>query len=426
MRATCPPCTPRAQLSAIYACAHTVVCLAIAIYTTTWTCDNILVPEIELDDHFNFNYGFGFAITGYVASLLIFNVSLFFLSSADTEVVSPDMPSPKEKVGITGRISTNMLKAFVGVSIGLIIGTVSGVVVGAANDAFESDPAPDPNVNPCAYKKPYHANFHGLPSTTNLGDNYFDNTACVVDGLVAVLEQAGANVTEGFYGEMNAGSRRPITSPYDQTDLCPVNVHWHLGAEHLSIGPNGYDCESGCGPAYNVTHGYHGEDRRQLASTSDEYERQGFRCRHYDHSDAKFTTEYAWEHCKDMQVGETYEVHWPHSAAGACGTKWQYQYPFYDGVFCNDGIIHMLTPLNTYQKIGVQAQVFTIVNDDAYDYDDDKCRPLLDGMVTDGACLNDQDMGVDMTIYTGSTTGTTRNNVQCSRYAPITWQVRLG
>eukprot|EP00966_Prymnesium_polylepis_P103576 2398098-Prymnesium_polylepis.1 len=38
--------------------------------------------------------------------------------------------------------------------------------------------------------------------------------------------------------------------------------------------------------------------------------------------------QFEWKHCKDMVVGETYEVHWPHSAAGACGTRWQYQEPF--------------------------------------------------------------------------------------------------
>jgi hypothetical protein len=35
----------------------------------------------------------------------------------------------------------------------------------------------------------------------------------------------------------------------------------------------------------------------------------------------------------------------------------------------------------------------------------------------------DGDFGADMAIYTGSTTGTTRNNEVCSQYAPITWQV---
>merc|ERR1719321_2511605 len=39
------------------------------------------------------------------------------------------------------------------------------------------------------------------------------------------------------------------------------------------------------------------------------------------------------------------------------------------------------------------------------------------GMIVDG------EMGLHMTKYTGSTTGTTRDNQICSRYTPITWQV---
>ena len=35
----------------------------------------------------------------------------------------------------------------------------------------------------------------------------------------------------------------------------------------------------------------------------------------------------------------------------------------------------------------------------------------------------DGEKGVDMAKYTGSTTGTSRDNDVCSRYTPITWQV---
>ena len=42
---------------------------------------------------------------------------------------------------------------------------------------------------------------------------------------------------------------------------------------------------------------------------------------------------------------------------------------------------------------------------------------MIEGMQTDG------DFGSGMTMYTGSTTGTSRDNDLCSRYAPITWQV---
>ena len=247
--------------------------------------------------------------------------------------------------------------------------------------------------NVCKGKKPIHSD----PAGTN---GYFNNIKCAIDGVTKALEQAGANVTAGYTGGMiNATDRQPITDPYWKAGLCPVNVHWHLGAEHLSMGE--FD-ENGKGPGYYAATG-----RKMLAAEA----RQGLRCKHYDAKDKKFTTDYDWKHCKDMKVGETYEVHWPHSAAGACGTPNQYQTPFYDGVFCTDGIIS-LKPLNTFQKIGVQAQVFTIVNDEDYYYPD-----LIRGMIVDGT------RGQDIAKYTGSTTGTSRSNEDCSQYTPITWQV---
>merc|ERR1711865_666120 len=146
------------------------------------------------------------------------------------------------------------------------------------------------------------------------------------------------------------------------------------GAEHRSAAE--FD-ESGVAPAADPHHRLTGDDET----------RQGYSCYHYDANDVKFTTPYAWQHCLDMAVGQTYEVHWPHSAIGACGTPYQYQTPFYDGVFCKSGILS-LKPLNTYMKIGVQSQTFTIVNDESYYYPD-----LM------------------------------RSNTVCSRFTPITWQV---
>jgi Delta carbonic anhydrase len=137
--------------------------------------------------------------------------------------------------------------------------------------------------------------------------------------------------------------------------------------------------------------------------------REGYQCRHYNADDPRFTTPYEWKYCKDMVVGQTYEVHWPHSSAGACRTPWQYQTPFYDGVFCTDGVISLNT---TESQIGVQSQVFTIVNDEAFYYSN-----LFDGMIIDGV------KGKEVTKYTGSTTGTSRNNEVCSPFTAITWQV---
>jgi len=264
-----------------------------------------------------------------------------------------------------------------------------------------SPPPPPPmaGANPCAGTKPTNAGTAGFPDTPQ---PYFYNTNCTLaDGVTAVLEQAGANITAGYVGDIDAvgGGRTPITTEYYEAGLCPVNVHWHLGAEHYSAGQ--FD-EAGSGPGSS--------SHRRLAS-SDSGPRQGFQCHHYDSHDAQYTTPYDWKYCQGMEVGQTYEVHWPHSKAGACGTPNQYQSPFYDGVFCTPGII-TLSPLNTWTSIGVQGQVFTIVNNESYYYPD-----MIRGAINDG------DMWHDVAKYTGSTTGTSRHNEVCSRFTPITWQV---
>merc|ERR1712127_982592 len=143
----------------------------------------------------------------------------------------------------------------------------------------------------------------------------------------------------------------------------------------------------------------HPDMRRSLEAKPVDY---GFRCHHYDAAKPEYTTPYEWEHCDaSTMVGETYEVHWPHSAAGACGTEWQMQSPFYDGVFCRDGII-TIAPLNTFTTVGVQGQVFTIVNDE------DHMPP--DGFNLMDHAWKDETHWKDVARYTGSTTGTSRNN----------------
>jgi hypothetical protein len=260
--------------------------------------------------------------------------------------------------------------------------------------------------------------------TTITGENYcagakptasaWDNFDCYTNGVATLIEQAGGDVTmnaDGSFtqGGNDAGDVTPIDTPYYQAGLCPVNVHWHLGAEHRSAGE--FD-ENGTGPA---------AASRKLLASSEEV-RLGGRCYHYDATDPKFTTAYDWKHCVDMKVGETYEVHWPHSQFGACNTPNQYQTPFYDGVFCaldqataasvNSATTGDVALVSTHTQIGVQSQTFTIVNDEDYYYPD-----LMRGMIVDG------DRGTEITGYTGSTTGTSRDNEKCSAYGPITWHV---
>ena len=245
-------------------------------------------------------------------------------------------------------------------------------------------------------------------SLIDTGDNIcagtkvpLDNIPCVLEEFevdnarfaLGTAEQAGGNVTLGFEGGYVADTE-PITASYGEEGMCPVNVHWHAGTEHLSVGE--YD-EDGKGP---------GSLERNLAEEGAPI-RQGLRCHHYDETDAKFVTPYDWQFCTDMVVGETYEVHWPHSNMGACNTANQYQTPFYDGVFCKFAEMGLAAA-----KIGVQAQIYTIVNDEDYYYPN-----LIDGMIVGG------EYGTHMTKYTGSTTGDSRSNEMCSQYAGITWQV---
>merc|ERR1712232_46019 len=63
----------------------------------------------------------------------------------------------------------------------------------------------------------------------------FNNIDCFKNGIREAVEQSGADITKGFEGGINT-SHVPITVPYYKTTLCPVNVHWHLGAEHRSAG----------------------------------------------------------------------------------------------------------------------------------------------------------------------------------------------
>lgn len=102
-----------------------------------------------------------------------------------------------------------------------------------------------------------------------------------------------------------ASATGPILTPYFQAGLCPVNVHWHLGAEHLSTGE--FDAD-GTGPAASddahrrlransadvgeKVAGTTTSSGRQLAGDST---RLGGRCHHYDSRDRKFTTAYHWE-----------------------------------------------------------------------------------------------------------------------------------
>jgi len=320
---------------------------------------------------------------------------------------------------MSGKDNTTALKATVGV-LGLSTVALLASTIGLAvkeNSAPAAAPADETMAAVAEVPVSATTDFIALKENSVFLD-YKDNVCAgaqlaVANKLCADLEvptpQAGGNVTKGYVGGLDVGGLEPITTSYRSQNMCPVNVHWHLGTEHLSNGQ--YD-ENGKGP-----HGTAPRPEwagRDLAGEL----RGGFRCHHYDETDEKFTKPYDWKYCTNMEVGETYEVHWPHSSAGDCGTVNQYQTPFYDGVFCNLPLevfqAIAVDPQNIASNVGVHGQVFTVVNDDTYFYPD-----MMNGMIVDKA----RNMGTDIHYYTGSTTGTSRSNEMCSQYAPITWQV---
>jgi hypothetical protein len=313
------------------------------------------------------------------------------------------------------------LKAAVGVlgvSTVALLGSTIGLAVTNNSAAPAAAPADDSMSAVAVASVPETTDFIALKEGSTLLDDT-DNVCAgaqlaVANKLCADLEvptpQAGGNVTKGYVGDLDVGDLVPITTSYQASNMCPVNVHWHLGTEHYSYGQ--FD-ENGDGP--------HGTAPRPEWADRDlagKDVRGGFRCHHYDAEDEKFTKPYEWKYCTNMEVGETYEVHWPHSSAGDCGTVNQFQTPFYDGVFCNLPLEVFQTiaadPQNIASNVGVHGQVFTVVNDEAYFYPD-----MMRGMIVDKS----KNMGTDIHYYTGSTTGTSRNNEMCSQYAPITWQV---
>ncbi|KAL7529392.1 hypothetical protein ACHAWF_002962 [Thalassiosira exigua] len=268
--------------------------------------------------------------------------------------------------------NTKALKALVGLlglsTLGLLAATLALAVQGGGSP-------PPPATESAAGASDFLASRKQSSFFSTLEDNACAGARLALDNKLCadlqVAPQAGANVTKGYVGNLD-----PNTKHYFESSMCPVNVHWHLGSEHYSWGE--FD-EGGDGPNGNQPRLDWARRARDLAAGVQV--RDGFRCRHYDRTDIKSTAPYDWKYCVGMEVGETYETIEAQDVAGA---------------------------------VGVHGQVFTVVNDEAYFYPD-----MIRGMIRDGP----QDMGQDVAIYTGSTTGESRTNEVCSQYAPITWLV---
>jgi hypothetical protein len=313
--------------------------------------------------------------------------------------------------------------------VGALVGCAAtiGVAYPTLKSKWDKDDAPAVDKNPCAGKKP------------GKGAG-FDNFQCIQSSVTMAVEQAGGNVSLGYDQgtHMKQGQttlNTPVTTTLAEAGMCPVNVHWHLGAEHTSVDEYSVElsADANNGPS-TAKYDPRLPAGRKLLAASGGTTYLGGRCNKYATLTADQKKDYDWKYCKNMVVGETYEVHWPHSEMGACNTKWQYQYPFYDGVLCRLGeeaypgkgkfglgtVGGVADPLSLPGQIGVQGQVFVVVNDEDYYYPD-----MLRGMIiTDANAIGTNGiMGKEVTAYTGSTTGTSRDNTICSAYGPITWHV---
>merc|ERR1719217_210055 len=63
-----------------------VILLAVGIFTATWECDNTIIPSIKVSDHFQYNYGFAFAIIGFISAMLVFFTQLAMTSTKENDV----------------------------------------------------------------------------------------------------------------------------------------------------------------------------------------------------------------------------------------------------------------------------------------------------------------------------------------------------
>ena len=105
-----------------------------------------------------------------------------------------------------------------------------------------------------------------------------DNTDITINAFNK--PQAGADVTAGAVtGGIDSSGMKLIEGDLKDAGLCAVNVHWHEGAEHRSVGE--YD-ETGLGPGLG-NEGYHGPSAggsygRRLGTGG---QTQGHHCHHY-------------------------------------------------------------------------------------------------------------------------------------------------
>ena len=194
-------------------------------------------------------------------------------------------------------------------------------------------------------------------------------------------------------GNLAEGFKKPkaaVLSPAQAEFIPLVNIHFHLGAEHKSNSyNNGTDSEAYDGGAKDFT------------------VRPGWMCPISDLNQSQLEP-YSFQHClgPDVLVGKSYEIHYVHSTAGvdANSSDDSNSDDLSDGLGGAANGRNQLNPM-----IVVEGLIVHVVQD---------AQPLD---LLNGWDLVNHDNSV---IYSGSTTGTSHDNVKCSPYI-ITWHVNV-
>ncbi|KAJ1461547.1 hypothetical protein M885DRAFT_558700 [Pelagophyceae sp. CCMP2097] len=220
--------------------------------------------------------------------------------------------------------------------------------------------------------------------------------------------QSPVNVSEGA-----VGLKTVRIAPLAEVEkLVFVNMHFHQGAEHYSQGEydapheGGRCCLSGQGDCeceacvWADEDNFCNENSEQCGTCSGgeahwvSNASGGFYCDALRaNSSAAMLEPYDFQYCQDVQVGQTYELDWVYSTGGTNVT---------DGL--GGAFVRQANP-----AVVVQAQVFLVVNDEAYDIED-----LATGWASS--------LATDAVKYLGSTTGSSYDNEVCSPVM-VSWHV---
>jgi len=219
---------------------------------------------------------------------------------------------------------------------------------------------------------------------------------------------------------------------FDAANMCTVNLHWHLGAEHEIVGGYHSTCDfDHPGLPSKDTADDPPAHHCELACTPGAlpYSSVGKMCYRgkelWESQDPLVTNEYDCKYCVDMHVGLTYEYHWPHSNLVHCQSEWQLQTPFIDDVLCDatTGGVDAATALKLIfedeaVRIGVEGQIFSVVNSE------DPAHSEYAYQYWAGLYGMNKKIAKDVAYYKGSTTGDGADNEICrGTVGFVTWHV---